>query len=38
MKQDECDINFETADGNSEKLKSAFEQVSDIRKFEVELY
>lgn len=38
MKQDEYEQKFETKMANSEKLKAAFEQVSDIRKFEIELY
>lgn len=38
MKQIEYDIRFDTKNPNSNKLKSAFGQVSDIRKFEIELY
>lgn len=38
MKQEEYDKKFETKSVSSEKLKAAFEQVSDIRKFEIELY
>ena len=38
MNQVEYDNKFETKDENSELLKAAFAQVSDIRKFEIELY
>ncbi|HYA13210.1 MAG TPA: hypothetical protein VEF33_02610 [Syntrophales bacterium] len=38
MTQDEYDNKFETKNPKSEKLKAAFNQVSDIRKFEIELY
>ncbi|HEF4887327.1 TPA: hypothetical protein SAQ42_001537 [Klebsiella oxytoca] len=38
MNQDEYDLRFEAKDKDSEKLKAAFNQVSDIRKFEIELY
>ncbi|RLJ19039.1 hypothetical protein DJ030_09995 [bacterium endosymbiont of Escarpia laminata] len=38
MNQEEYDSKFETKDKESKKLKAAFEQVSDIRKFEIELY
>jgi hypothetical protein len=38
MTQDEYDKNFETKDHDSKKLKAAFDKVSDIRKFEIELY
>lgn len=38
MNQQEYDEKFETADPESKLLKSAFAQVSDIRKFEIELY
>ncbi|WP_432468259.1 RipA family octameric membrane protein [Agarivorans sp. Z349TD_8] len=38
MNQNDYDKNFETDDSKSKKLKAAFEQVSDIRKFEIELY
>jgi len=36
--QDNYDDKFETKNGKSEKLKAAFNQVSDIRKFEIDLY
>jgi hypothetical protein len=36
--QEEYDREFEAKDGDSEKLKAAFLQVADIRKFEIELY
>lgn len=38
MNQDEYDSKFETKNSKSKKLKAAFNQVSDIRKFEIELY
>lgn len=38
MNQDDYDQKFDTKNANSEKLKRAFDQVSDIRKFEIELY
>lgn len=38
MSQEEYDRNFETKNPKSDKLKAAFAQVSDIRKFEIELY
>jgi hypothetical protein len=38
MTQEEYDIIFETKNPDSAKLKAAFTQVSDIRKFEIELY
>lgn len=38
MDQKHYDELFETQDENSEKLKTAVSQVSDIRKFEIELY
>jgi hypothetical protein len=38
MTQDEYDGKFETKEAESKKLKAAFDQVSDIRKFEIELY
>jgi len=38
MNQDEYDLRFEAKDKDSKKLKAAFDQVSDIRKFEIELY
>lgn len=38
MQQDEYDTKFQTGDKDSKLLKAAFEQVSDIRKFEIELY
>jgi hypothetical protein len=36
--QDRYDGKFETKNAQSEKLKVAFYQVSDIRKFEIDLY
>jgi hypothetical protein len=36
--QEEYDREFEAKDGDSGKLKAAFLQVADIRKFEIELY
>lgn len=38
MNQDEYDEKFQTKDSESKILKAAFDQVSDIRKFEIELY
>lgn len=38
MQQDGYDTKFQTGDKDSKLLKAAFEQVSDIRKFEIELY
>lgn len=38
MNQEKYDEKFETNDKDSELLKAAFAQVSDIRKFEIELY
>lgn len=38
MAQDEYDKKFETKNHDSTKLRAAFTQVSDIRKFEIELY
>ena len=38
MNQEDYDKKFETKDSESKLLKSAFDQVSDIRKFEIELY
>ncbi|WP_303732763.1 hypothetical protein [Idiomarina piscisalsi] len=38
MNQKEYDEKFETDNRDSELLKAAFAQVSDIRKFEIELY
>lgn len=38
MAQDEYDNKFDTKKPDSKKLKAAFDQVSDIRKFEIELY
>lgn len=38
MDQDDYNSNFEANNKNSETLKAAFNQVSDIRKFEIELY
>lgn len=38
MNQQEYDKKFETNNPKSELLKAAFDQVSDIRKFEIELY
>lgn len=38
MNQEDYDNKFETSDPGSKILKAAFEQVSDIRKFEIELY
>jgi len=38
MNQEEYDKTFETGEIDSKLLKAAFAQVSDIRKFEIELY
>lgn len=38
MTQDDYNNKFEVDKHNSELLKAAFTQVSDIRKFEIELY
>ncbi|MGY2800123.1 hypothetical protein ACVWV0_004399 [Ewingella americana] len=38
MNQKDYDTKFETDNKESKLLKAAFEQVSDIRKFEIELY
>lgn len=38
MPQDEYNKNFDVDNPKSEKLKAAFRQVCDIRKFEIELY
>jgi len=38
MNQDDYNTKFETLDKDSKLLKAAFDQVSDIRKFEIELY
>ena len=38
MNQDEYNSEFEVNDKESKLLKAAFDQVSDIRKFEIELY
>ena len=38
MNQDEYNEKFETGKKDSKLLKAAFDQVSDIRKFEIELY
>ncbi len=38
MNQEEYDEKFATSDSDSSLLKAAFTQVSDIRKFEIELY
>lgn len=38
MNQQEYDEKFETKNAESKRLKAAFDQVSDIRKFEIELY
>jgi hypothetical protein len=38
MNQDEYNTKFETDEPDSKLLKAAFDQVSDIRKFEIELY
>jgi len=38
MNQDGYDQKFDTKNAESEKLRRAFDQVSDIRKFEIELY
>lgn len=38
MNQEEYDKKFDTKGENSELLKAAFTQVSDIRKFEIDLY
>lgn len=38
MNQDDYEKIFETNDRKSKKLNEAFKQVSDIRKFEIELY
>ena len=38
MAQSEYDSKFETKNAKSDKLKAAFNQVSDIRKFEIDLY
>lgn len=38
MNQDEYNERFETKNPNSDKLKKAFDQVSDMRKLEIDLY
>lgn len=38
MNHDGYNLKFEAENGKSKKLKATFNQVSDIRKFEVELY
>jgi len=38
MNQNDYDEKFDTKNADSKKLKRAFDQVSDIRKFEIELY